>query len=386
MIRVHFLTVKHFAAGAEGIVYAACMFTPARELYKKHEKWIPIVFFLLGFAFDAIMLKRIDEPAVMIQQALYLIICGIFISVELIETNREVHPPAFLVKVWKYREAIFHFFLGTLLNSYTIFYFKSASALTSLAFIGFLAGILMLNEFKRFGKSQTQVHMALLSLCLISYLVGLVPILLGFLGTLPFLIAVVACLLIFAGFFRLLQTRLTTNPRILITHIFYPFAAIQLLFATLYFAHAIPPVPLSVTYMGIYHDVKKENGEYLLTYTHPEWRFWQHGDQHFLARPGDSVYCFVQVFSPTRFKESLKVRWLYYDERQRDWQSADAIPMPIVGGREEGFRGVTKKDNYRPGKWRVQIETDDEREVGRIGFTVVEDTSTDERRSWTKVR
>ncbi|HEX4922592.1 MAG TPA: DUF2914 domain-containing protein, partial [Bdellovibrionales bacterium] len=41
------------------------------------------------------------------------------------------------------------------------------------------------------------------------------------------------------------------------------------------------------------------------------------------------------------------------------------------GGREEGFRGFTFKQNYQPGDWRVKIETTDGREIGRITFEVV---------------
>jgi hypothetical protein len=149
-----------------------------------------------------------------------------------------------------------------------------------------------------------------------------------------------------------------------------PAAVIHAVFVVLYYLHAIPPVPLSVKYMGIYHDVKKTPGEYELVTTRPRWRFWEHGDQTFLAKPGDVIHCYAQIFSPARFKDQLQVRWLYHGGRG-GWQTSDAIPLPIVGGREEGYRGVTKKANYKPGEWRVQIETMDGREIGRIGFTVI---------------
>jgi hypothetical protein len=356
-----------------------------RELYQQNQRWVPILFFLLGFVFDTLMLRRIDEPKVILQQAIYLIVSAALIGAELVGSTREVAAPRGLSRVWKYREALLHFLMGTLLNCYTIFYFKSASALTSFGFIGALVALLVLNEFKRFGKSQTQVHMALLSLCLLSYTVALSPILWGSIGTLPFLCAILASLLIFWLYYRLLTPRLAAQPSLLRTHVAYPFAAIASLFVALYFAGAIPPVPLSVTFMGIYHDVQKSEGGFRLTYTRGPFRFWQHGDQTFLARPGDSIFCFVQVFSPSRFKDQLQVRWLYHDERS-GWQPQDAIPMPIVGGREEGYRGVTKKNNYQPGLWRVQIETRDNQEIGWISFRVERDDSTDERPLTTVVR
>jgi hypothetical protein len=344
--------------------------TQIRELHQKHKRWIPIVFFLLGFCFDAVMLQRVDELKVIIQQAVYLIVAALLIRVELIEAAREVEPPRILAKVWKYREAFLHFLLGTLLNSYTIFYFKSASAFSSFAFIAILIALLTLNEFKRFGKSQTQVHVAFLSLCLISYLVSLVPIIAGSIGDGLFLVSLAISIVVFWSYHDWVKPRLVSVPGLARTHLVLPFMGILLLFSALYFAHAIPPVPLSVTYMGIYHDVRKVDGEYQLSSTRPRWKFWQHGDQTFVANPGDSIFCYVQVFSPSRFKEELQVRWLYWDRRQ-GWQPSDAIPMPIVGGREEGYRGVTKKNNYQPGDWRVQIETRDGREIGRIGFKVV---------------
>ncbi|MDR3606222.1 MAG: DUF2914 domain-containing protein [Oligoflexia bacterium] len=351
-----------------------------RELYRKYERWVPIAFFILGFVFDAVMLRHVDELKTLIQQAAYLLFSAALIGVELVESVHEIHPPSLpgLGRLWKYREAFLHFFLGTLLNSYTIFYFKSSSAFVSFLFIGILIALLTLNEFKRFGESQTQVHIAFLSLCLISYLVSLVPIIVGFIGVTTYLMALAATVLVFGGYYRLLKPKLGTKPSLCKTHLLAPFGAVQGAFALLYFAHAIPPVPLSISYMGIYHDIKKANGTYQLSATRPRWRFWEHGDQTFLARPGDTVFCFVRVFSPARFKDQLQVRWLSWD-RKRGWISSDAIPFSIEGGRENGYRGITLKKNYQPGEWRVQIETADAREVGRINFTIETDESTDVR-------
>lgn len=347
-------------------------------VYKKYERWVPIIFFLLGFLFDALIISRPDELHVIIQQAVYILICAILIRVELLEKIREVRIPWGLTKVWKYREALLHFLMGTLLNCYTIFYFKSASAVTSFAFIGLLISLLVINEFKHFGESQTKVHVALWSLCLVSYCTSLLPILLGFIGTLAFLISAIVAILVFWGFYRVLLKDFGEHPGKLRSFVVLPYAGIHTVFALLYFAHAIPPVPLSVEYMGIFHGVKKESGEYQLSYTRPRWKFWQHGDQTFFARPGDAVFCFAQIFSPSGFNDKLQVRWLFKDER-RGWIAQDAIPLPISGGREEGYRAFTKKENYQPGVWRIQVETLEGHEVGRIGFTIVTDDNAEER-------
>jgi hypothetical protein len=53
--------------------------------------------------------------------------------------------------------------------------------------------------------------------------------------------------------------------------------------------------------------------------------------------------------------------------------------LRIVGGREEGFGGYAYKQNWSPGDWRVAIETEDGREIGRTRFEIRSDPETDER-------
>jgi len=130
-------------------------------------------------------------------------------------------------------------------------------------------------------------------------------------------------------------------------------------------------VPLSISAIGIYHDAAREGDDYVLTMTRPRWKFWQKGDQSFAARPGDRIHCFISVFSPARFKERLQVQWLFKDPAA-GWTESDALPFEVSGGRDGGFRGVTVKSRYQPGRWRVKVRTSDGRELGRIDFTVAE--------------
>ncbi len=362
------------------------MFANAKAFYSRHPKWVPIVFFLVGFVFDAFMLRRIDDLFSIVQQAIYLAVAGALINLELLEFCGKYHPGTGpWSKVWRFREAIIHFMLGTLLNAYTIFYFKSASVLTSFVFVGFLVTVLMLSEFKKFDESQTIVHMTLWCLCLISYSIYLVPTLIGAIGVFPFLVAILCSLTMSIFIFIRLRQAAQDQRGLVYKRVLYPFALMHLLFLGLYFARAIPPVPLSVSFIGIYHDVQKQEDQYLLTYTDTAWEFLHNGDQEFKARSGDKLYCFARIFSPTRFQDRLMVRWLYKDAKRR-WLSSDTIPMPITGGREEGFRGYTVKSNYWPGDWRCQIETSDGQEIGRITFHVSKDEGTEERAVRTKVQ
>ena len=344
--------------------------TRLSDRYSQHKRWMAPAFFVLGFLFDAIALQRVDEFFGLLQQAVYLLLAAGLISLELIEHERELKAPKFLARVWPYREFVLQFIFGTLLNIYTIFYFKSSSALASFVFILVMGILLVLHEFRKFGRYQTHLHIGILSLCLISYCGLLAPILMGFLGPLPFFVANFVAWLLVVAYRRWLEQVIDIRFEILKKTVTYPFAIVQIGFVLLYIFRVLPPVPLSVSYMGIFHAVEKRAGEYVLTYNRPAEYFWQHGDQTFFAKPGDTVHCFVRIFAPTRFKDELKVRWLFKDSKT-GWVSSDAIPLAIVGGREEGYRALTRKSNYQPGDWRVQVETADGREVGRISLTIV---------------
>ena len=350
-----------------------------KAFYREHEPACTVGFFVAGFLFDTLAVGRIDKLHNIIHQAVYLSLCALFTTLELRERHGRFEPPERLRTAWRYHAGATHFMLGTLLNIYTLFYFKSASVGASFLFLLILAALLAVNELKPFESSGTMLRMSLFSLCLVSYFTYLVPTLMGRIGSLPFLGSLAAAGACVGLLTWRLEARLPEHKAEVRRHVVYPFAAVAALFAALYFAKAIPPVPLSLSEIGIYHEVRREAGRFRLTSTRPRWKFWQRGDQAFLARPGDAIYCWVSVFSPTNFRESLEVHWRF---REPDgWGDPEKIVLPIAGGRDEGWRGFTVKAKHKPGRWRVEIVTSDGRELGRIALTVAPDDSTSPRES-----
>jgi hypothetical protein len=179
--------------------------------------------------------------------------------------------------------------------------------------------------------------------------------------------------------------RWAQDRRRLLKEFVVPYGAVLFAFFAFYLLRIIPPVPLSLTHVGIYHNVEKMTDSYKLTSTRSRWRFWEHGDQTFDAKPGDRIYCFFSIFAPGGFSETVKVRWLQRHELS-GWTPADAVPVAIAGGRDLGYRGFTYKQNFKPGDWQVRIETSDGREVGRIALTVRDDMSIDERSEHVEIR
>src|SRR5690606_35927792 len=120
--------------------------------------------------------------------------------------------------------------------------------------------------------------------------------------------------------------------------ILLPMAFVLLGFLILYFFRLIPPVPLSIPFIGVYHTVEKQGDTYRLGHERPWWKIWHNGDQNFYAQGADKIYVFFRIFSPTHFSDQVLVRW-YWKDNRHGWVLQDSIPIKISGGRAEGFRG-----------------------------------------------
>ena len=375
----------------------------------QHAKAEIATFFAAGMLFDIVTLGRIDDTFTLVQQGVYL---ALLVWLMILEERERAHiwaPPRWFAKIWRFSEDGIHFLLGSLLSSFTLLYLKSSSGLSAFLFMALLGGLLVANELPRFRSHGPVVRWALLSLCMTSYLALLLPVLIGFLSKWLFVLAVIVSCAAFGWLMRRLAKKKgnggsalagtgnsasvdsgveQTSPAIAIdgaalSRVASAGFGIQAILVGAYFLGAIPPVPLSLQYIGIYHEVVPPSAQtagtttYELKHQRPWWKPWQHGDQTFRARSGDVVYCFARVFAPTGFRDAIYVRWLF--EGQSGWQDAGRARLDISGGRDQGFRAIATKKNYQPGRWRVEVETDDGRDLGVIHFDLISDASADVR-------
>ena len=270
---------------------------------------------------------------------------------------------------FEYRNPAMHFLLGALLSAYTLFFFKSSSLLVSFGFMGVLVALLVANESARFKALGLGFKFALLALCYLAFFAYVVPVLVGQTGLAVFLLSMGAgCVPLSAVAFGVVREQKRA--------ILVPLGCVLVVFLGFYLFRLIPPVPLSMRFMGVYHGVERTEDGYRLSHERPAWRIWHNGDQWFSAQPGDRVHVYFRLFSPSRFADRVHMAWYRYESgaaagaKGRRWVLQDTIPIRILGGREEGFRGYGAKSNYQPGSWKVQVETTDGREIGRIYFSL----------------
>jgi DUF2914 family protein len=348
-------------------------FQQLKLYYEKNEHAFDIAAFVGGFLFDIAMLDRIDSWSTIGQQAVYLVLIGV-ILLQMFFVEGKPAPalsemPTLKRWYYEYRMALVHFLLGTLLNLYTLFFFKSSSLIVSFAFMVVLVLLLIANESKRVKGIGLSFKFALFSLCLLSFCASLVPVFVGSIGLFVFMLSMLAGCVPLAVIYRRIRIHAPERTQQARQQILVPFGIVLIGFLSLYMIRLIPPVPLSIPFIGVYHNVERSEDAFRLSHERPYWKIWHHGDQDFAAQPGDKIFVFFRIFSPARFSDQVLMRWFWKDNAGK-WKLQDSIPIKIVGGREQGFRGYGMKSNYQPGEWKLQVETTDEREIGRVYFEV----------------
>jgi hypothetical protein len=336
--------------------------------------------FVAGFLFDFLTMQRIDAWTDLAFQLAYLTALTGLLVYQHRELAGRWAPGRLTQRWWPYNLEVLHFIYGGLLSAYVVLYFRSSTAARPALFLALLVAVMGINEVPWVRGAGYQLRLGLYSFCVLSFLTYFIPILLGRIDAWVFLLSLLCSAAVVWHVTRWLVAagidRTTERLRL-----FAPGGAVLVVIAALYVLRLIPPVPLSVQFQGIYHDVRREAGRYTLVYQQPPvWALWQRDSRPFERRDGDRLHYFARVFAPTGFRHRVIIRWDVFDPRLGAWMTTDRIPLDVVGGRAEGFRGTAMKSNFTPGRWRVTAETEDGRAIATLSFLVEEDTDTSERR------
>lgn len=344
----------------------------AKAFKERHHLAFEVAFFFAGFLFDVVLLHRIDSTPLLMHQATYLLLSAllIFWDHRLAVVGQE--PAGLLGKIASYRLWAMHFFLGTLLNAFLVFYFRASSGFFAFVFIVLLALVIVANELPRFRQQGPVVRVALLSFSTTSFLAYLLPVLWGELRSWQYVMSIAFGTAVTFGLWRLF-TRYTRDPGWTFRRGLLPGLLVQATLLTLYVVDAIPPVPLSIKHIGIYTSVIPERTDgvlhYRLTYQRaPRWRFWQLEHDEIVTAPGERAWAFVRIFAPARFRDQVEFSW-EYDDPVHGWTTRGArYRSSLSGGNEEGYRTFAYSTLSKPGHYRVRVLTEDGREIGRKTF------------------
>ena len=338
--------------------------------YHRYEKYYAIASFVAGFLWDSFTLTRIDRLSDNLILLAYLVLIGALIPLSHLARQNDPAVPEVVIRYRRWLPVAVQFLFGGLFSSYVIFYFHSAALSKDLLFVALLFLLLVANEILDQHVTNLKLELLLYFLSLFAFFTFFLPVVFKVMSVWLFIVSGILSLSVCGGILYFLL-RKDTSFRITTGYVL-PIVVTWLVMNGLYFFNWIPPVPLSVKQTMIGHHIQRADADYLADYEPSPWYvFWQDYDSEFHFGDPDTLFCFVSVFAPTRLEEKIYHHWQVYDRRREQWLTADRLGYRITGGREGGYRGFTYKTHVRPGEWRVNVETESGKILGRLHFRVV---------------
>ncbi|HEU4504975.1 MAG TPA: DUF2914 domain-containing protein [Nitrospira sp.] len=348
------------------------------------KPFMPAVFFFSGVTYDSLTLTRIDRLQDNLLLLMYLLLLGFLIiltgrlGIEPIPDQTHLKTlspvPRWILQSRPYYPMAIQFLLGGLFSAYAIFYSRSATLTSTAVFFGVLVLLLVANEFLRDRLSNLRLLVSLYALVCFGFFTFFLPVMTGYMNVLVFL---AGAGLSAAVTFRVVQLIYHNNPdrsRREALGVTIPAFALIALLVGFYFLNWIPPVPLSMKFGGIYHEVKKSDDHFELSFERQWYQVWKRSNTTFPAH--EPIYCFTAVFAPVALNTTVYHHWYFRMHSNKPFTHADRIPLKISGGREAGYRAYTFKQQLDAGDWRVDVEAEDGRIIGRVSVTVEERAET----------
>lgn len=344
------------------------IYTKSRTFVQHH--WLTVAF-LLGFIVDNLTLTRVDQVfdnAILLGYVVLAMI-SIFMLYAGIGERFGERTNTFL----KHKSPLLmQYAFGGLLSGMLIFYGRSGSLSASWPFLLLIIGVIYGNETITQRGQRLVYNLVIFFVGLFAYATLIIPVLLGKMGPVIFVGSGLLALFIMYVFFGMIAWLIPNFVQLQKRNVVFIIGIIYLMFNLLYFTNLIPPIPLSLKQVGIYHSVMKdEGGMYNVTYEKPAWWEWyRDSDRVFHYATGEDIYCYASVFAPSRLNVSVYHRWEYFDETEKRWKEHGRLSYGIVGGRDDGYRGYTQISGYHEGMWRCTVETERGQAIGRETFEV----------------
>lgn len=359
-----------------------------RAYVRTNQRYLPVVFFMMGFLWDSLTLGRIDRLYDQVILCTYL--TSLTLSIYLYNlSGDDKWKGTFFEKYQVYLPLAIQFFLGGLCSAYVIYFSRSVSFSKTISFFVILVVLLFANELLKKRISNKYLQFSAYFFVNFTFFAFFIPMLLKSMNTFLFMVSgAISLSITMALIIYIYNESPSTRKEIKLGRMSGLILGIYFLINSFYYFNLIPPVPLALeTGLAAHNlEIDRETNEYRVTYEQNPWYiFWRDNQQELAYQPGSNVYVFSSIFAPTELKESVLHRWKWYSPHTEKWEVIDEIGFDITGGREGGFRGYTYKSNMMEGRWRVDVITDDGLVLGIVNFEIKKDSTAQPKRLTTKV-
>lgn len=343
------------------------------DWWERYERFISAGALVVGFLFDLLLTKQPDSVLDNVILLMFLFVAAACIVLMYLRGRRgatEPHAPPLALLF------MLQFCFGGLASNLLVLYGYSGTFAGSAVFIVLLVGMLIGNEFFKTRYGQLRFTLGVYYMLLLTYCLIAVPTFifhkigpLVFVGSVVLSLPPVSLLLaaLFLGVFRMKERVRELYHAIVVV------LGVVGVYGGLYFTNLIPPVPLALRSVGVYHSLERaSDGDGYIATFEPRARyvFWRSTSNTYTLDDANTAYCFSSVYAPAELNAPVYHHWEYYDESFGSWKTALRISFFITGGREEGYRGFSMKGNLTPGRWRCSVETTSGALIGRISFMV----------------
>lgn len=334
------------------------------------KRLYPVAAFFGGFLWDALTIGQRVKVLDFWRLGSFLLGAALLLYWLAWRRNRFLHPPepdgtrrGHLHQLrWHAPNLLLQFFFGGIFSALFILYVKSAGHLPAWLAAGFLATLLVANEFwrDRYGRRFT-LNWCLFALSAILLMNFALPYAVGSLEPRWFYISTAVGL----GLAHILYRLAPGKPG----HI-SPTWGVALALVLAWHLDMIAPVPLVKKAVAVGQQFTLADGEFHLQVEKaPEWQFWRdQADTVHLPADG-RLYGISAVFAPKGVSAPLEHRWLHRNQ-EGDWETFRHIRFTATGGRLGGFRGYSYLANPPLGPWRLIVATQEGHTITSLDFTL----------------
>ncbi len=341
-----------------------------KEFCERYERYLIPGALVFGFATDALTFHLINFTLVTILLFAHLVFIGINIGIINFYEEKIISGKFF--SYWRVLAPLFlQYSFGNLFSAFFIFYSHSGSFSASWPFIAVVIFLMFGNEIFRKYNVRPAIQISVYFFAIFSYLNLIFPYLFNNLSSFVFLLGSVLSLFFVALFTFLLSfhsLRVEKKKKVLLFSIGGIFAVMNFL----YFFNFIPPIPLSIKDIGVYHNIERINDSYLVETE--ECKKWDNcffsRDQRHISSERQRLYLYSAVYAPEGMDLKVVHEWQKYDKEKRKWNTKVEIPFHIYGGRDIGYRWYSYY-NVSSGRWRVNVKTKKGQTIGRKIFYVI---------------
>ncbi len=348
--------------------------TLSRFVYHVKEHSTTIIF-VSAFVLDIVMLPDASNVLTRYLGYGYLFFVAFFIFIRewLISRNRASKWEG---RVHGWLSFGIAYFSGAALSFVLVYAIRSADITASWPLFAILAVCILVNEVVSAHSFRLLLDMGVLFMATLFFTIFNAPFYLGVQNDATFAASVAITIVVSLVYIYVLKNVSETTEHE--TPKFISLAVgIPMFVGMMYFLNAIPAVPLSLKEAHVYHNVgRNEEGEFFALTEVRDGAFafildFINHPPHVMLPSDDGVYFYSSIEAPAAITAPISHVWEYYDESKKQWIESTTVSFDLTGGREDGYRAFSKKENVTEGKWRVTIKVDKKRVVGRRTFTIL---------------